>query len=362
MEAVKFLANRQIDLNSLFTIDTPTDIRDDYKTILLSLGNALEKQVRTWWDVCTMEQYLKENITVRSLRWEVTPQDGLDDKESMSEWLDFFNGVSFKLQQLVLNRKRRKMCKLEKSIADLYGKLDPIKDTQQWTDFNTAINAKLDKIDKDTQKKKVKKFHRDLNDFKNESIYIWQSKMKQSGVGGITDNPPPLPTSQIKYGDIPRVIEHSTPRKPIQHRGDVLPHSKPKRGRGKEMRGRSGNATYYSHPDTQYHYPGMNNGYQGGVPVTNRFDPLCTQGDWMNAYSPRPFLGRGKRGNRGHQSNRPYGYPPPGTYYPPPTQQGWWKPPPKEKDHQLPPNSTIKEGGVVGLEGGSKKRKMDSDK
>lgn len=129
-------------------------VQDDHKANLNALSNALEKQVRTWWDIFTMEQYVKDNIIVRSLRWEVTPQDGLDDTESMVEWLEFFYGVGFKLQELVL--KRKKMAKLEHLINDLNTKLEPIKGTQQWTDFNSNINKKLDKVDKDTQKKKLK--------------------------------------------------------------------------------------------------------------------------------------------------------------------------------------------------------------
>lgn len=171
MDAVKFLANRQIDLNSIFTEDTEIAIEENFKSSLLSLGYALEKQVRTWWDISTMEQYVKDNIIVRSLRWEVTPQDGLDDIDSMTEWLDFFNGVGFKLQQLVLRRKQRKMAKLEGLIKELLTKLDPIKDTQQWTDFNNNISKKLEKIDRDTQKKKVKKYHRDMGDFRNHTMY-----------------------------------------------------------------------------------------------------------------------------------------------------------------------------------------------
>lgn len=104
---------------------------------------------------------------MRSLIWEVTPQDGLNDIESMAEWLDFSNGVGFKLQELVLSRKQKKMLKLENRITELPNKLDSIKNTQQWIDFNNNINKKLDKIDKDTQKKKVKKCHRDMRDFQS---------------------------------------------------------------------------------------------------------------------------------------------------------------------------------------------------
>lgn len=96
MDAVKFLSNRQIDISSLFCTNEEFEMKEDHKGTPLALGNALEKQIGTWWDVCTMEQYIKENIIERNLRWEVTPQDGLDDQESMTEWLDFF-GVGFKL-------------------------------------------------------------------------------------------------------------------------------------------------------------------------------------------------------------------------------------------------------------------------
>lgn len=53
---------------------------------------------------------------LRSLRWEVAPQDGLDDLDSMGEWLGFFNGVGLKLQELILQRKKKKMTKLETKI------------------------------------------------------------------------------------------------------------------------------------------------------------------------------------------------------------------------------------------------------
>lgn len=60
MEAVKSLVIRHIDLNSLFTCDQANSDEDDHKGTLLALRNALEKQVQTWWDICTMEQYIKE--------------------------------------------------------------------------------------------------------------------------------------------------------------------------------------------------------------------------------------------------------------------------------------------------------------
>lgn len=131
MDTVKFISNRTINLDSLFTADAPSVDYVDHSQLLATLGYTLEKQIRTWWDICTFQQYLKDNIIMRSLRWKVTPQDSLNDEESTNEWLDFFNGVGFKLQQLVFKRKKQKMKLLELKIADLQTKLDLIKDTPQ---------------------------------------------------------------------------------------------------------------------------------------------------------------------------------------------------------------------------------------
>lgn len=129
MDSIRFLSNRHLNMDSIFTSDEEGEDSMDYNAILSALSNTLEKQVRTWWDIVTFEHYLKENIIMHSIRWEVSPQDGLDDAESSSEWLDFFNWLGFKLQQLVLRRKKRKMISLEKKISELQEKLDPIKGT-----------------------------------------------------------------------------------------------------------------------------------------------------------------------------------------------------------------------------------------
>lgn len=138
---------------------------------------------------------------MQSLRWEVSPQDGLDNIDSTSEWLDFFNGVGFKLQQLISKRKRKKMVLLEKNISELQGKLDPIKGTQQLINFDNEIKKRLEKIDKETQKKKFKKFRRDTNDLKKNSINLWQNTESPltSSVEPIIDN---VSSNDNVYGTI----------------------------------------------------------------------------------------------------------------------------------------------------------------
>lgn len=145
MEAFNFLSNRQIDPEYVFSSNQEmTDSDEDYTGMLKSLGSLLEKQVKTWWDIFTFEHYEKESLIFRSLRWEVSPQDGLTEQKHMDEWLEFFNKAGKKLQGLVLKRKRLKMHKLNENISALQTRLEPIKESNQLKEFNAHIKKKLE--------------------------------------------------------------------------------------------------------------------------------------------------------------------------------------------------------------------------
>ena len=305
MDALKFLSNRNLDMNTLFTASGPTASQVNYNGAMSALGNTLERQVRTWWDICTLEQYVKDKITIRSLRWEITPQDGLDDPSSIREWFDFFNGVAFKLQDLILLRKKRKMNMLENKINELQAQLDPIKDTQPIIDFNIRTNKRLEKVDKETQKKKIKKYHRDMNDYNTNNLYAWQSTLpeklnliiKPSGDETVTnesDTPYPHPERRLENMSEEEIVIDS----PAQFSTPI------RRGKGKSrgVRGRGSN-----HNQQPVPYP---------TPTYNYYQPLNTQQYNNDAPPPppRPFLGRGggaQRRGRGypHPRGRPQHHP-----------------------------------------------------
>ena len=282
---------------NIFSYNEQSTAQVNYNVTMSALGNALEKQVRTWWDICTFEQYNKDHIIVRSLRWDVVPQDGLDDAASMSEWYEFFNNVGFKLQDLVLARKRKKMALLEAKINELKTKLDAIKDSQQIVDFNNRIKKKLEKIDKDTQKKKAKKYHRDMEDFQSNNVYLWQQD-KTRNIGTVNET-----NSQET---VPSHTSTNPPRNPGTARREAPP-SRPLREMSTPIRNDSRER---DEPARVYYPPSYNTHHQ--VPVHNRFESLRDNESRNYYQSPRSFLGRGrgwqKRG-RGQPQRR--GRPPP---------------------------------------------------
>lgn len=216
MEAIAFFGSRQVNLRAVFTKSTSPQETGDYTSALRALSHTLEKQIRTWWDISTLEMYLSENIISRGLRWDVAPQDGLDDEQSQKEWLEFFNKCGRDLQALILKRKVRKMTLIEEKIKALQVELEPVKNEQSTKDFNENIRKRLEKLDKDTQKKKVKKFNRDLGDFNSNCIYAWQANPlgeTQEEMQGASAPGTSIPGKTPKKGqNIRKGVQPNTPK------------------------------------------------------------------------------------------------------------------------------------------------------
>lgn len=76
---------RTIDLDEVFS--STKQIRGiDLKTNFKQLKYLMEKQIQIWWDINTLELYIKERITPRRLRWNIPANDGLIDKDLDEEW------------------------------------------------------------------------------------------------------------------------------------------------------------------------------------------------------------------------------------------------------------------------------------
>lgn len=102
-----------------------------------------------WWDIATHEQYTKENIVPRRLRWDVPINDGLLDQESIDEWYTFFNDKGIEVQ----------------------------------------LNKVLEQKDAEIKQRKRRKYLRDTNDYQLEQTFKWQVQLKQGRVGSTVSSP-----------------------------------------------------------------------------------------------------------------------------------------------------------------------------
>lgn len=89
MEVFAFMEGRELNIHELFTV--PDIGNSDTHSSFRELGHLMDKKINLWWDIITIEQYLKEEIISRKFRWHIPINDGLTEDEDIKEWYEFFS-------------------------------------------------------------------------------------------------------------------------------------------------------------------------------------------------------------------------------------------------------------------------------
>ena len=132
------MENRTIDLKEVFTTKTISQT-GDLDTNFRKFGHLMEKKVSAWWDLTTHEQYIKEGIVPRRLRWDIPINDGLMDNDSSEEWYKFFNEKGLEAFQFLIKRKQRKIANMNKLIAECKTSLESHKDTPSFATLTSQL-------------------------------------------------------------------------------------------------------------------------------------------------------------------------------------------------------------------------------
>lgn len=152
----KFLEQREVRLNVVFSDTQSSNNPDDLSICFKKLGYVFEKKIKAWWDIASFLQYIKCKLVPKRLRWDLPPNDGLVDDESLLELQYFFDKKGQELLELLLVRKQRKIKVLDKQIVDLKNKIEPLQDSPDFPKFFGELKTKTVKWDKESQEKKKK--------------------------------------------------------------------------------------------------------------------------------------------------------------------------------------------------------------
>lgn len=69
MDIFGYMGNRNIDLGGIFSQEIVTNAQD-MNSLMRKLRHTMEKQLRVWWDIATIETYITAKMTPRRLRWD----------------------------------------------------------------------------------------------------------------------------------------------------------------------------------------------------------------------------------------------------------------------------------------------------
>ncbi|OCT65675.1 hypothetical protein XELAEV_18041911mg [Xenopus laevis] len=127
----------------------------DLKFVFRNLERAMRKEIRLWWDVCSLENYLKCERIPRGLRIRKFPAFEVITPEFEQAWNETLTECSMNLMRLILERDKRELAITKEEINDL----------------NKIYESNVKNLKRD-------KFQRDKRDYDNQTVYLWKTEKR----------------------------------------------------------------------------------------------------------------------------------------------------------------------------------------
>lgn len=300
----RYLNNRNINLTEVFNQEQVA-IRQDIDSLFKHLKHNIEKQIRVWWDIATIEMYITEKITPRRLRWDISPNDAVNDKGLMEDWYKFFNDSENALLGKIVIRRRHKLKNIETEILQIRDQLVPFLESREYKEKENKLQEAMTKYDKEIQLKKQKKFRRDVLDYKNQQVYKWQidenymednhniSMIDESRESSVIEDT--TPWQEIRPTEIrtPRTRPEELPNIRMRREG-----TSPERRYYRDQAGDENRPQQWNNPSSILRTPRYNNRYS---PLRNEQhytpyeEPSHRRGFFPREYRGRPPVFRNRR-------------------------------------------------------------------
>ena len=198
MDIFDFRSKRVVNLEGVFDT-TPSAPGSNVGGLFMRLKNLMVAEIHTQWDIAFLETYVKASMVPRSLRWEVSPQQGDTD---VAGWYKYFNDSGVAFLRFLGQRRIDKLATLDDEIKSVKELLTPFKDSDEYNNQSTSLLKILDKEEREQKAEKKKKFIRDSDDYKSDLVFLWQKKLSTNNEGDLGMDT----TTQLPVGSTPSTI------------------------------------------------------------------------------------------------------------------------------------------------------------
>lgn len=173
MDIFSYVASKSINANQVFQATHEPLERPSINTQFKQLRNVLNKQLRMWWDITTLEQYVSKSMVPQRLRWDMKIYEGYETDESEVFWKTFFNQCGLSLLEKLIERKKLRLQELDIEVQTLKGEMGSLEADPQFLSLSEDTKQKLAKDDLEIQQRKQRKFKRDLLDYEKGQVFKW---------------------------------------------------------------------------------------------------------------------------------------------------------------------------------------------
>ena len=153
MDVFDYRSSRSLNTEGIFTV-TGTSV--EISGVFMRLKNLMTTEIHLQWDIAFLEQYQKEKLVPRGLRWDIHPQQGDDDLQA---WSRYFNEAGLNLLEFLTGRKKSKLKAIDSEIKTLREQLLPHKTSPEYISLSSNLQGILEKEERDQRFKKQKKIY-----------------------------------------------------------------------------------------------------------------------------------------------------------------------------------------------------------
>ncbi|XP_056407263.1 uncharacterized protein LOC130298356 [Hyla sarda] len=139
-----------------------------------SLRNLSHRQMKTWWNRASLENYLHKHLIPRGLRVQIFPSFGLDQEVYVKKWEEACNTCSRTLMMIIMEHNTQVLMELGIQIEKTETDIAAILPNNDYPSFKQDLEESQTIWEKQIKATKSKKFLRDSNDFSNNKVYKWK--------------------------------------------------------------------------------------------------------------------------------------------------------------------------------------------
>lgn len=137
------------------------------------LKTLSSKEIRIWWDLTGLQQYINESMIPRGLRIKKIPST-LYSESFLTEWNTILSKCSLELMSLIVSHEEALLRTISTEIQSLKESLLPIQQLSSYATLLEDLTAHTDKLEAEIMDTKRHKYLRDLQDYEQGEVYTYK--------------------------------------------------------------------------------------------------------------------------------------------------------------------------------------------
>lgn len=138
-----------------------------------------KKEIRLNWHSIALSEYWRAKQIPRGLRMNKKPSFGHKDPVFLQKWEQVLNKCSLDLTLLIIDQTKLEAKQVNAEVLTIRESIQTKIDTNEFKTMELKIKEELGNFERELKAYKIKKYERDAEDYKNGTVYDWNSRQRQ---------------------------------------------------------------------------------------------------------------------------------------------------------------------------------------